>query len=216
MRKLFYLFVSVMLAMTTGTTLTACLNDDDDDNTTPEITDAEIHARLMLMEGYYGGYLYFVNDSTEKTDSVAIEWSVSSQDTAVHVSNIPLKVFANGILHAERHEMLEKSEATFPLSSNIYFYNHSIDNADLYSYWVVPKNLKVEVPFTDEEGTEHTAQINFMEQLSTMSVSGYYTNYYAIGEFLKGKMLCYFIVKDIVIDNISNTVNKVLFIFNGE
>ena len=71
MKKLLYFVILMMLSCFAGTTLMSCIDNDDDNDTIPPITDAEIQARLLLMDGYYGGYLYFVNDSTQKVDSVA-------------------------------------------------------------------------------------------------------------------------------------------------
>lgn len=216
MKKLLYFVILLMLSTFASTTLTSCLDNDDDNDTIPPITEAEKQARLLLMDGYYTGYLYFVNDSTQKIDSIATDWVVSARDTSVHIPNFPVKVLANGITNVDRHDLLANSNVTFPLTSNIYFYNHNFENKEIYTFWNVPQNLKSSFSITDEQGKEHAVEIKFQEQLTTMNYLGYYSTDYAIGYYLKKQIQCYYIISDIIIDNNINTVNRVLFIYNGD
>ncbi len=214
MKKLLYFVILMMLSCFAGTTLMSCIDNDDDNDTIPPITDAEIQARLLLMDGYYGGYLYFVNDSTQKVDSVATDWVISQRDSSIHIPNFPVNVLANGITNVERHDLLANSETTFPLTSKIFFYNHNFENKDIYAFWNVPQDLKKSFSIIDEQGKEHSVEIKFQDQLTSMNYMGYYSTDYAIGYYLKKKIQCYYIISDIIIDNTVNTVNRVLFIYN--
>lgn len=214
MKKLLYFVILLMLGCFAGTTFTSCIDNDDDNDTIPPITEAEKQARLLLMDGYYTGYLYFVNDSTQKADSIATDWVVSARDSSIHISNFPVRALANGITNVDRHNLLLNSNATFPLTSNIYFYNHNFENKEIYAFWNVPQDLKKSFSITDEQGNEHTVEIKFQEQLTTMNYMGYYSTDYAIGYYLKKNMQCYYIISDIIIDNTVNTVNRVLLVYN--
>lgn len=214
MKKLFYFTILMMLGCFASTTLTSCIDNDDDKDTIPPITDAEKQARLLLMDGYYGGNLYFYNDSTQKTDSIVIDWMVNARDSSIHIPNFPVKVLAYGITNVDKHDLLANSETTFPLTSNIYFYNHNYENKDIYAFWNVPQDLKKSFSIIDEQGEEHTVEVKFQEQLTSMNYMGYYSTDYSIGVYLKKKIQCYYIIGDIIIDNVINTVNRAMFIYN--
>ena len=203
-----------MLTTLGGIALTSCLNDDDDNDTIPPITAAEKQARLLLMDGYYTGHVYFVNDSTQKADSVAIDWVVSARDSAVIINNFPVKILANGISNTEKHNMLANSETKVPLISYIYFYNNNSGDNDLYTFWNIPKEQKLSFKITDDQEKEHSVDIKFQEQLNTLGSTGLYASYYAIGDYKKGEMDCFYIINDVIIDNNTYTVNRVIYIWN--
>ena len=216
MKKLLYFVVFMMLGSLTGIALTSCLNDDDDNDTIPVITEADKQARLLLMDGYYGGHLHYYNDSIQKKDSVAIDWVVSARDSSIHITNFPVNILANGITNIEKHDLLANSNATFPLTSNIYFYSNTYGDADLYTFWNIPKDSKVTFSITDEQGKEHPVEIKFQEQLTSMNYLGYYSTDYAIGFFKKKKIQCYYIISDIILDSNVYTVNRIFYIYNGD
>ena len=129
--------------------------------------------------------------------------------TSIHIPNFPVKILAYGITNVDRHDLIANSEATFPLTSNIYFYNHNYENKDIYAFWNVPQDLKKSFSITDEQGQEHTVEVKFQEQLTSMNYMGYYSTDYSIGVYLKKQIQCYYIISDIIIDNTVNTVNAI-------
>ena len=84
MKKVFYL----MLCMMVGLCATSCLSDDGDDNNRySELTQEQKAAQVKAMSGLYRGWIYYVNDTTNLTDSTAVSWEITSQDSMLTVVN---------------------------------------------------------------------------------------------------------------------------------
>jgi hypothetical protein len=214
MKKLFYLFICTIVA---SASFTSCLSDDDDDdkNTLSPLTAQQRAEQLAAIQGFYSGQLFFINDTTLLADSVDVDWKVTAPDSTLTVSQVPVKVFSQGIGNSIHRKLLNNSDAMLVLNSNLIPYVNDSEQTGYYTFWSIPTEGKKTFSIVDEEGKGHEVTIEFMQQVTQASGYGYYT-YYAIGQFYDKKFLSYILIKGITVDGSTNSVNRVMYILGNK
>ena len=206
MKKLYYL----MLCMAIGLSATSCLSDKDDDDNYKVLTKADKEAQLRAMAGIYNGYILFINDTTNKTDSMAISWQVTPHDSTLTVRNFPLKILAQGLpKSASRDLLMQEGGATF--SANMHPYAVNTKTEGFYAFWVIPRDYKME--FTIEhEGVNHEVLVEFTDGM-TAYTTGYLTEqFYAYGLYLNNEMEWYALVKSVEVDKAKYNTGRAMLV----
>lgn len=82
--------------MCSAVLFTSCLKDDDDNNPTGGLSKEQIHNCYLQMAGEHSGKLFFMKkeDSTTKSDSVDITWTVVS-DSVITIHDVPAEALAS-------------------------------------------------------------------------------------------------------------------------
>ena len=66
--------MAIMLCIVAGMSICSCLGSDDNNKVTTlqPLTQEEKLAQLREMAGFYNGWIYFINDTTSRTDSIPV------------------------------------------------------------------------------------------------------------------------------------------------
>lgn len=178
MKVLSRLSVFVLCCMATMS-LVSCLNSDDDNS----MSDEDYKIYTTLISGYYyGGTMYFYNDTittnTSKVDSVSSLSAVISTDSTILIQNVPGRVLAKCISnHDALKEAIENAESK-TLKARYLLYNNT-SSGYLY-YYVYP--VSVTYDELTYNGNTHKVEIAFY----TPTLGVYYNNMVDIPFYLAG------------------------------
>ncbi len=207
MKKIFYL----MLCMAIGLGATSCLSNKDDDDNHKVLTKADKEAQLRSMAGIYNGYIIYINDTTNRTDSTVISWQLTPQDSSLTVTNLPVKLLAQGINSTDIRSIL-LAGGTEELKATVHPYAVNSDNVGLYAFWVIPREYKL--AFTTEyEGANHDVEVTFTDGMTAYTSSYTTAQFYAYGMYLNTKMEWYLLVKSVKVDGREWTTGRAMMVY---
>ncbi|MBO4850035.1 MAG: DUF4840 domain-containing protein [Prevotella sp.] len=197
------------LALTAA--VSSCLSDDDKDNNYTDLTPAQRAAQIYEMSGLYTGYIYAINDTTMKTDSIPCEWRIIATDSSLVVNNFPVSIARYGISNVTAREILN-SAGTQSLRAVLHPYNNTAFDKGYYTFTILPDNYKLSF-VTEYEGKQHDVELNLTYQLNSISYAGIATVLYAVGEYYAQQMNAYILIKDVKIDDATYTTGSPTYIY---
>jgi len=205
--------LAIVLCMIAGLSISSCLSSSDDNqNTLQPLTQAQKEAQLREMAGIYNGFLYFTNDTTSHTDSIAVNWTITAPDSAIIIENFPTAVLANGISDQNLRKMLYEG-GTRQLYGHIRPYVNEHNEDKYYTFLMTPNDYTMSFT-TQQEGTDHQVKVEFAYQMTAYSPNSYYPiNYYSNGEYNTGRFIGFLLVKDVKIDNSTFTTGRACYIY---
>lgn len=199
-----------MLCLLAGLSLSACLGDDDNSNTQKDLTDAEKAAQLSAISGNYDGKVFFSNDTTMHIDSLDVTWRITAMDSMLTIHNFPVRILANGIVNNNARSILD-TDLREMLRAYIIPYANNYGKEDYYTFWVIPKEGTFS--FTvEKDNVEHQVKVVFAQSMTAQSSLQGYGQFYSVGEYLSKEMMSFFLIKDVIIDNVTYTPGLACYI----
>ncbi len=169
-----------VLCCTASMSLVSCLNSDDDNN---GLSEEDYKSYMSLMSGYYyGGKIYFYNDTITTTsnqvDSVSSLSAVIYTDSTIVIQNVPGRVLAKCITnHAALKEAIENADSK-TLRLNYLLYPR--ETTSYLYYYVYP--VSVTYDELTYNGSTHNVVISFYNP----SLGVYYNGMIDIPIYLAG------------------------------
>lgn len=199
-----------MLCLLAGLSLTACLGDDDNSNAPKVLTDAEKAAQLSAISGDYEGQVFFSNDTIMRTDSLEVSWRITAMDSMLTIRNFPVRILANGIVNTEARSILN-TDSREMLHAYIIPYANNYGTEGHYTFLIIPKEGTFSFTVEKDE-VEHQVKVVFAQSMTAQSSLQGYGLFYSVGEYLSKEMMAFFLIKDVVIDNVTYTPGLACYI----
>ena len=208
--------MAIMLCIVAGMSICSCLGSDDNNKVTTlqPLTQEEKLAQLREMAGFYNGWIYFINDTTSRTDSIPVSWTVTAPDSTITINNFPVQVLANGITDRGVRKVLFNS-GTRELTGSIRPYVNEHNKENYYTFLLTPTNYSLAFT-TEHEGAQHQVQVNFTYQLAAFTTDYYPVNYFANGEYIKSNFVGFLLVKEVKFDSATFTTGRANYIFGSK
>ena len=213
MKKVFYL----MLCMIVGLCATSCLSDDGNDNNNyAPLTHEQKAVQIKEMAGIYGGWIYYINDTTNAIDSTAISWELTARDSMMTIVNFPVKVLANGISKTSDAHKILMDGSSVQVSSILHPYANTIDQSGYYTFWFFPRDFKIEFT-TEHEGKDYDVTVEFTDEMSAYTTDwSSSSRFYAYGQYYEKKLLAYLLIKSVKVGENNYITSRAMEIFGSK
>ena len=208
MNKMKSAILSLLCICLAATSLTSCLSSDDNGTVYTPPTKEQKDLAMVVTAGTYEGKVYYVPvKNALKTDSAAVNWSVT--DSTMTMQNFPIKALQAYVTDADTRTLIQNAPQQ-PITFNMSLYDvytpSSSASGSYYQFWFLPKytDYKYYTSF-DADGQRHVVMITF----GTSFVYGN-QGYYALLAYQDKKVAANLIISKIEIDGKSYDVQDAL------
>lgn len=199
--------IVTLLAIVT-ISVSSCIKDNDDYKyTTRELTQQEKIKSLLAAQGSYTGHLYYINNSIND-DSLAINWTVTGNDSIITIEDFPITVFSNSVNTDTTTANILKNAPTVELSFTLHGYYQTSFDDGYYTFSMTPNTNKIVI-------TENEISLKYASFFQEYNIYGQTVYNYPICVYKEKQMQGRILISEMTVNGKSFSLNKI-YLFYGK